>query len=169
MIIRRLLIARPITPNLSPVAPFRSTLPIVYRARMSTTSPPQLQNILIQTEPGIAIIKYNRPKNGNALHTPTLKDILAALKWADQESSVRVIVTTGEGKFYTAGLDLLDPVNQGPESTISDEFIDTLRYVQLYYRYDSSLQSPTHFKLMDSFSYDMRTVYKLLSLSLLLI
>lgn len=40
---------------------------------------------------------------------------------------IRIIITTGEGKFYTAGLDLLDPINQGPNGeTISDEFIATI-------------------------------------------
>src|SRR5689334_7409512 len=42
-------------------------------AAMSTSSPPKLQHVAIDTEEGIAIIKYNRPKSGNALNTPTLK------------------------------------------------------------------------------------------------
>jgi len=53
--------------------------------------------------------------------------MLAGLQWAEKSSNIRVIITTGEGKFYTAGLDLLDPVNQGSDSTISDEFVDVLR------------------------------------------
>lgn len=130
--IRQILRAKPFSSSYSQLPISRVSLPTVLRARMSTVSPPQLQHVLIENEPGIAIIKYNRPKNGNALNTPTLKDILASLKWADREPSVRVIITTGEGKFYTAGLDLLDPINQGPDSTISDEFIDVLGYVRWF-------------------------------------
>ncbi|KAK5942726.1 hypothetical protein PMZ80_005292 [Knufia obscura] len=96
---------------------------------MSTSTPPKLQHVAIETEDGIAIVKYNRPKAGNALNTPTLKDILAGLQWAEQDPNTRIIITTGEGKFYTAGLDLLDPVNQGPDSTISDEFVDVLSQI----------------------------------------
>jgi len=69
----------------------------------STSTPPKLQHVAIDTEEGIAIIKYNRPKNGNALNTPTIKDILTGLKWADQNENVRIVITTGEGKFYTGG------------------------------------------------------------------
>lgn len=103
------------------------SLPKLHFVKMTTTSTlPKLTNVAIETENGIAIVKYNRPKAGNALNTPTLKDILAALRWADTAPEIRVIITTGEGKLYTAGLDLLDPINQGPNSTISDEFTDTL-------------------------------------------
>ena len=49
----------------------RFSIPQIWRAQMS--SAPKLDNIEIQTEDGIAILKYNRPKNGNALHTPLLK------------------------------------------------------------------------------------------------
>lgn len=128
MIIRSLLRARP---NLSRVlnrhlrtSPWLNLT--VTRMKMSTSSPPSLTNVAINTEHGIAVVKYNRPKSGNALNTPTLKDILAALRWADSNLDTRVIILTGEGKLYTAGLDLLDPINQGPDSTISDAFTDTL-------------------------------------------
>lgn len=36
--------------------------------RMSSSAP-SLKHIAIEREEGIAIIKYNRPKNGNALNT----------------------------------------------------------------------------------------------------
>ena len=44
---------------------------------------------------------------------------------------MRIVVTTGEGKFYTAGLDLLDERNQELEggevrATICGEFVDVL-------------------------------------------
>lgn len=37
------------------------------------SSAPSLKHIAIEREEGIAIIKYNRPKNGNALNTLMLK------------------------------------------------------------------------------------------------
>ncbi|EME41458.1 hypothetical protein DOTSEDRAFT_176606 [Dothistroma septosporum NZE10] len=90
-------------------------------------SPPKLESVAIDIDSeAIAVIKYNRPKAANALNTPVLKDILSALQWADSEEAIRIIITTGEGKFYTAGLDLLDPINQQPGATISDDFSGTL-------------------------------------------
>lgn len=49
----------------------RFSIPQIWRAQMS--SAPKLEHIEIQTEDGIAVLKYHRPKNGNALHTPLLK------------------------------------------------------------------------------------------------
>lgn len=73
MILRYLLKGRPI-PRIVARSPFwEASLPRINRAAMSTSSAPKLQHVAIHTEEGIAIIKYNRPKNGNALNTPTLK------------------------------------------------------------------------------------------------
>ena len=51
--------------------------PVIHKrvnlARMSTSGVPSLKHIAIDREDGIAVIKYNRPKNGNALNTPMLK------------------------------------------------------------------------------------------------
>lgn len=96
-------------------------------------SPPKLDNIAIEIDSqasAIAIVKFNRPKAANALNTHVVKDFLAALKWTEEEENVRIVITTGEGKFYTAGLDLLDPKNRQDGATICDEFIDTLRLVR---------------------------------------
>ncbi|SMR50069.1 unnamed protein product [Zymoseptoria tritici ST99CH_3D1] len=92
-------------------------------------SPPQLDTVKIDVDSdAIAIITYNRPKNANALNTTILKDVLAALKWAESAPSIRIIITTGAGKFYTAGLDLLDPINQDTTTgaTINKEFITAI-------------------------------------------
>lgn len=87
-------------------------------------APPKLDNVAISIDSSsIAIIKYNRPKAANALNVAVLKDVLSALQWAEASDDVRVVITTGEGKFYTAGLDLLDKSNQQEGATINDEFI----------------------------------------------
>ncbi|CAK3824318.1 crotonase-like domain-containing [Lecanosticta acicola] len=89
--------------------------------------PPKLTNIAIDIDSeAIAIVKFNRPKNANSLNTPVLKDLLAALRWAEAEDAIRIIVTTGEGKFYTAGLDLMEASREQEGTVISDEFCDTL-------------------------------------------
>lgn len=103
---------------------------IASLAAMSTNSsapsPPQLTHVKVTTEPGIATITYNRPTNANALNVATLKDLLAALQYTESNADIRVIITTGAGKFYTAGLDLLDPSNSSPTSTINEAFLSLL-------------------------------------------
>jgi peroxisomal 3,2-trans-enoyl-CoA isomerase len=42
------------------------------------------------------------------------------------------VVTTGAGKFFTAGLDLLDQSVSQPDATISDEFVDTLGAIHVH-------------------------------------
>lgn len=56
----------------------------------------------------IALIKYNKPKSGNSLHPQLLKDMLAALHWADSQPQIMVIIQTGEGKFFSTGMELVD-------------------------------------------------------------
>lgn len=83
-------------------------------AHTSSMAPPSLRHILTSQEDGIALIKWNRPKHANALGDGIGDDLLAALRWADSESSVRVLVLTGVGKFFSAGMDLKDVPDEGP-------------------------------------------------------
>ncbi|KAM3421096.1 hypothetical protein BST61_g1510 [Cercospora zeina] len=96
------------------------------------SSPPHLNTISISLDtedPSICILKFNRPKNANALNVPIVQDYLSALQWTSSNPQIRIILTTGTGKFFTAGLDLLDPtVKSTPGATISDEFIAALSH-----------------------------------------
>ena len=56
--------------------------------------------------PGVRRITMNRPDKRNALFHPLRRDIFAALKAADQDESVRVMVLRGAGKSWSAGYDL---------------------------------------------------------------
>src|SRR5579884_2576879 len=56
--------------------------------------------------PGVRRITMNRPEKRNALFHPLRRDIFAALKEADQDDSVRVMVLRGAGKSWSAGYDL---------------------------------------------------------------
>lgn len=62
-----------------------------------------------QEEQGrIAILKYNRPKSGNSLHPQLVAEMLSALRWADSQPEVRIIIQTGEGRFFCTGMELLN-------------------------------------------------------------
>lgn len=91
----------------------------------------KLQNLTVTVEnEAIAILKLNRPTMLNALNPSILKDLLVGLQWAEAEISIRVIVLTGEGRTFTAGLDLLDEDVRGADAMVSDEFVDALGSVQ---------------------------------------
>ncbi|OBT98986.2 Enoyl-CoA delta isomerase 2, mitochondrial [Pseudogymnoascus verrucosus] len=88
---------------------------------------PRFSNLTVVLKDGVALLKYDRPKAGNALNVPLIKDILAGLKWADNEDLVKVVLQTGEGRNFTAGLDLRDKSVGGPDTVISDEFLDAIK------------------------------------------
>ena len=54
------------------------------------------ENLIVErVEPGIAILKINRPKALNALNSATLREMRTALMALRDDDTVRVIVFTG--------------------------------------------------------------------------
>lgn len=62
------------------------------------------ENILLSTEDGIAHLRLNRPAKRNAVNNGLLKDIEAALDGMGADATV--VVISGEGAHFSAGLDL---------------------------------------------------------------
>lgn len=62
--------------------------------------------ILYEKSDGIAWIIFNRPEKLNALNPEMLKEWKDALVTADNDKEIGVIVVTGAGRAYCAGLDL---------------------------------------------------------------
>ncbi|KAL4789148.1 ClpP/crotonase-like domain-containing protein [Aspergillus venezuelensis] len=80
---------------------------------------PQLRFISITLhEDGVLVLRYSRPEAGNAITTLIIKELLIALQWAVGDPRVKVIVQTGEGRFFTTGRDMSShPDNQGAEDS----------------------------------------------------
>lgn len=74
------------------------------------------ENILIEKqEPGITIVKINRPKALNALNGATLCELKIALDEVAADTSTRVVVLTGEGeKAFIAGADISEMKDLSP-------------------------------------------------------
>ena len=87
-------------------------------------APPKLETVSVSIEDTIGIVKYNRPKNANSISPAVFQDLLKAFKWVTSEPNVKVVVYTGEGKFFCAGLDLMTIPKDGP--VLSDESIEAL-------------------------------------------
>ncbi|KAF2017883.1 ClpP/crotonase [Aaosphaeria arxii CBS 175.79] len=56
----------------------------------------------------VAIIKLNRPNSGNSCHPTLVSEWSSALEWIEQQPDIRVVIQTGEGKFYCTGMELVD-------------------------------------------------------------
>ena len=64
------------------------------------------QDLLYEKEGAIATITLNRPEALNAISLPMLAGLSKALRDADADQAIRVIVMTGAGRGFCAGLDL---------------------------------------------------------------
>ncbi|NER17975.1 enoyl-CoA hydratase/isomerase family protein [Spongiivirga citrea] len=76
------------------------------------------QNLLIDISNGIATITINRPSKLNALNKATIEELHEAIKSANNDSQVKVIILTGSGeKAFVAGADISEfahfSVNEG--------------------------------------------------------
>jgi 2-(1,2-epoxy-1,2-dihydrophenyl)acetyl-CoA isomerase len=67
-----------------------------------------MASILIETQKGVRTIKLNRPDRLNAVNDELSTQLEHAIQQASSDDEVRVVVITGEGRGFCAGLDLSD-------------------------------------------------------------
>jgi enoyl-CoA hydratase/carnithine racemase len=65
-------------------------------------------DLLYEVADGVATITLNRPDRLNAISGPMLQSFSQALRDSDLDTGVRVIVITGAGRGFCAGLDMKD-------------------------------------------------------------
>ena len=64
--------------------------------------------LLVEKSDFVATITLNRPERLNAITTSMLSALSEALVDADKDPEVRVVILTGAGRGFCAGLDLRD-------------------------------------------------------------
>ena len=89
----------------------------------------QNEQLLVQTEQHVRTITLNRPERLNALNTELAEAIQAAVKNATLDDDVRVIVLTGAGRGFCAGLDLTGSAAADLEGQTRYERLDPLGWV----------------------------------------
>lgn len=60
----------------------------------------------VSVEKHIAQVVINRPEKANALHLPAWEEMQTIFESLDQQNEVRVIILSGQGKHFCAGIDL---------------------------------------------------------------
>lgn len=73
-------------------------------------------SLLLETANGVATITLNRPEVYNAFNDPLSYELQDALKQAERDPSVRVVVLTGAGKAFSSGQDLKASTEAGKRS-----------------------------------------------------
>jgi enoyl-CoA hydratase len=64
------------------------------------------ENIILQKDGPVGIIRMNRPSALNALNAQTVKELHSAVDEMEVDRNIRVVILTGEGKSFIAGADI---------------------------------------------------------------
>ncbi len=94
---------------------------------------PDFTHLLIETSPtGVRTITLNRPDRLNAVNPTLAEELPQAMAAAAADDAVRVVVITGSGRGFCAGLDLAEPVrlDQGSRASRLDAYYWVGRWVQ---------------------------------------
>jgi len=75
----------------------------------------QFETLSVSLENHIATVRLNRPDKANAMSATMWQEIRQAFEWVDTTPEARVAVLQGEGKLFTAGIDLQMMMGLGPQ------------------------------------------------------
>ncbi len=73
---------------------------------MADTATKTYEDILYRVEDGVAVVTLNRPDKLNAWRGEMDRDVRAAMRAANEDPAVKVIILTGAGKGFCAGADM---------------------------------------------------------------
>ena len=73
---------------------------------MSQSYQSKTEKLLTEFSNGVLTISFNRPEAMNALHPEMLTELGALVEQASADNAVCVIVLQGEGRAFSAGVDL---------------------------------------------------------------
>src|SRR3982751_117202 len=71
------------------------------------------KTLIVEQQDGVATFTLNRPEKLNAMNRQLSGELVAALKSAADDSSVRAIILTGSGRAFCTGQDLAEAIPQG--------------------------------------------------------
>lgn len=85
------------------------------------------QFILYEVDDRLATVTLNRPEVRNALNWPLLEELRDALKRAEKDEAVRVIILKGAGTCFSAGHDLSETAGRSPKQLDPRTWNDIVR------------------------------------------
>src|SRR5438270_8024912 len=89
------------------------------------------EHIVVSVENRILTLRLDRPEKKNALTRGMYLGMIEALKQAEADTNVRVVLITGTEVCFTAGNDLMDFANAKPgETSPAILFLQTLAAAQ---------------------------------------
>lgn len=99
----------------------------------TTRDPAEYELIQVDRTNGIAVVTLNRPEARNALSQQMVAEVMRAIQELSEDPAVHVVVLTGTGRAFCAGLDLrelqsagaaVQPDEMGPQGRVMKAFRD---------------------------------------------
>jgi len=85
------------------------------------------QHVKVETEGGVGWIRLNRPEKMNAIGALTRKQLGEAIKQAERDDAVRVVVLTGSGRAFCSGADVTEMTQEGGGMRTPEDVGNVLR------------------------------------------
>jgi enoyl-CoA hydratase len=85
---------------------------------------PEYENILVRREGKVGVVQLNRPKAMNALNSPTMAELLEALKAFAADEEIGCMVITGNEKAFAAGADIKQMAEASVVEMMHTPFLD---------------------------------------------
>ena len=83
----------------------------------------EAENLLIETQGAVALIRLHRPQQLNALNDALMDELGAALAGFDADPAIRCIVIGGSEKAFAAGADIAAMADKSFEQAAREDFI----------------------------------------------
>ena len=74
----------------------------------------EYENVIVEKNGPVAVIKINRPQALNALNEQALRDLMHVVTELETDDAISVAILTGEGKAFIAGADIKHMVDLTP-------------------------------------------------------
>jgi 2-(1,2-epoxy-1,2-dihydrophenyl)acetyl-CoA isomerase len=84
------------------------------------------EHVQAHTHDGIGLIRFNRPEKMNAIGAVTRQQLAEAIKQAERDDAVRVVVLTGSGRAFCSGADVTE-MAQGADMRTPEDVGNVLR------------------------------------------
>src|SRR6267143_6016075 len=85
------------------------------------------QHVKVEVEAGIGWIRLNRPEKMNAIGALTRQQLGDAIKQAERDDAVRVVVLTGTGRAFSSGADVTELGSPGAGMRTPEDVGNVLR------------------------------------------
>ncbi len=90
----------------------------------------ELTDILYEKKDGIAIATFNRPTVLNAFRQATLREFKSILDDVRVDDTIRVLIITGNGRAFSAGIDLKEMASSSSDVRTLKQEYDELQAIQ---------------------------------------